>query len=328
MGISTSTDRNGGPERHSSDYRRFRHGRIRDRGLETGQYLQPPPMLFTRDGHNVFLGDCYRGASAFLVCGGPSLTSHDLTALSRRGVLSMAVNNAATVVRPNLWISTDDPGNFADVIWRDPAITKFIPMCHFEKPIFVRDDSGELKASDLLAGDMPAVFGFRRNEAFNASQWLWEDSFNWGNRGDRVDDYGLKGSRSVMYVAIRMLHFLGVRRIYLIGCDFRMHSGGRNYAFEQDRSEHSVRSNNDTYEIMNARFSHLKPYLGEAGLELFNCTPDSGLKVFEYVPFDEAIAAITSAMPMSIDTSGMYDRQQREVTWHWLASFGKLVSEN
>ena len=70
-------------------------------------------MLFTRDGHNLFLGDLYRGAAAFLICGGPSLLTHDLTQLQQRGVITLAVNNAATVVRPNLWCCVDDPGNFS-----------------------------------------------------------------------------------------------------------------------------------------------------------------------------------------------------------------------
>ena len=177
MGLTTNPSGSpGGPERHSDDYARFRHGRDREIGFPVGQYLQPPPLLFTRDGHNAFLGDMYRGAPAFLLCAGPSLLSHDLGKLSGRGILTMSVNNAGAVYRSNLWVSVDDPGNFCDAIWRDPAITKFVPICHMEKPIYVRDSDRELVPSSDRVGDMPAVFGFRRNEAFQADQWMYEDS--------------------------------------------------------------------------------------------------------------------------------------------------------
>src|SRR5262245_18098135 len=100
-------------------------------------------MLLTRNAQDVCLADMYRGRPAFLVGAGPSLTTHDLLLLQHRGVLSLAVNNVATVVRPNLWESADDPGNVADAIWRDPGIVKFVPLSHMEKSIRVRDLSGQ-----------------------------------------------------------------------------------------------------------------------------------------------------------------------------------------
>jgi hypothetical protein len=82
-------------DRDKHDFQRLRHARDRHLGFPVGRYLQPPPMLFTRDGHNVFLGDMYRGHTAFLMCSGPSLLSHDLSLLNQRGILTLAVNNAA-----------------------------------------------------------------------------------------------------------------------------------------------------------------------------------------------------------------------------------------
>jgi hypothetical protein len=269
-------------------------------------------MLFTRDGHNVFLGDMFRGHSAFLICAGPSLKDVELSSLNRRGILTMAVNNAATVVRPDLWCSVDDPGNFCDAIWYDPGILKFVPLCHMEKHFVERDDEGKFVKSVHKVGDMPAVFGFRRNEAFNAGQWLYEDTINWGNHSQRKDALGNKGSRSVMYAALRLLFFLGIRRVFLLGCDFRMEHGKQNYAFEQDRSRDSVRGNNSTYRIFNDRMRQLLPHFQGAGFNVLNCSPDSGLTVFPHVPFHEALALATSIMPQQINTAGMYDRQAKE----------------
>jgi hypothetical protein len=298
--------------RHPGDSKRLRHARERHAGFAVGRYLQPAPMLFTRDGHNLFLGDLYRGRSAFLIGGGPSLKKQNLSLLEQRGVLTCAMNNVAAVYRPHLWVSVDDPGSFSDVIWQDPAILKFVPLCHMEKKFSVRDSNGALMESSEVVGDVPGIFGFRRNEHFEASQWLYEDTFNWGNHARRKDAEGNKGSRSVMYVGLRLLFYLGVRRIFLLGCDFRMQDGQANYSFEQARSPQSVGSNNKTYQILNSRLSLLKPHFEREGLEIYNCTPDSGLNVFPSMDYRQAVAEATSEMPTLIDTAGMYDRRKNK----------------
>ncbi|MCZ2342178.1 MAG: hypothetical protein LC104_10345, partial [Bacteroidales bacterium] len=302
------------PDQDLHDQRRWRHGRERDVGFAIGRYLQPPPLFFTRDGHNLFLGDLYRGQAAFLVCGGPSLATHDLSLLQQRGLLTLAVNNAATIVRPQLWTSVDNPGHFADVIWRDPGIWKFIPLDHMEKPFRVRDTHDQLVPSAEKVGDMPAVVGFRRNEYFRAEQWLHESTFNWGNHSHRIDADGNKGSRSVFYIALRLLYVLGVRTVYLLGCDFRMEPGQQNYAFEQDRSLASIRSNNSSYRILNTRLGHLKPYFDAEGFQIFNCTPQSGLTVFPTLKYEEAIHQAQVTIPQRINTRGMYDSQATPTT--------------
>ena len=121
--VSNPAGAPGGPERDDADHAKLRHGRSTEVGNLPGRFLMPAPLLFTRDGHNVFLGDMFRGGSCFLVCSGPSLKAQDLTLLQQRGIVTCTVNNAATVVRSSLWVSVDDPGNFSDAVWRDPAIT-------------------------------------------------------------------------------------------------------------------------------------------------------------------------------------------------------------
>lgn len=220
----------------------------------------------------------------------------------------MAVNNAAAVFRPQLWCCVDDPGNFCDAIWHDPGITKFVPEDHFDAPLMVRDGTGQLVPSQHRVADMPGVFGYRRNEEFSADRWLHEPTINWGNHRRMTDERGNRGSRSVLYVAVRLLYYLGFRRVYLLGCDFRMERGQPNYAFAQDRCESSIRGNNNSYRVLNDRFTLLKPHFERAGFQIFNCTPDSGLEVFPYVDYDEAMALATAIMPRKIETTGMYDR--------------------
>jgi len=312
MGYRTNpADMPGGDGRDSEDHARLRHAREREIGFAVGKYLQPSPMLFTRDGHNIFLGDTFRGKTGFLLCSGPSLNTHDLSLLNQRGILTCATNNAAAVFRPHLWVSVDDPSHFVDAIWRDPGIWKFVPLCHMEKHFSVRDGAGHLVASNECVGDVPCVFGYRRNENFVAEQWLYEDTFNWGNHGDRTDTFGIKGSRSVMLVALRLLFYLGVRKLFLLGCDFRMRYGAQNYAFEQNRSRGSVSGNNSTFEALNVRLNSLLPYFFREGYQVFNCTPDSGLKVFPHISFPDAVAQALQDFPSVINTAGMYDQKSK-----------------
>jgi hypothetical protein len=108
------------------------------------------------------------------------------------------------------------------------------------------------------------------------------------------------------------LYFLGVRRVYLLGCDFRMEVGKQNYAFPQARTGASVRGNNSTYAVLNARLEQLRPHFEREGFEIYNCTPESGLQVFPHLDFETALTLMTADVPQSQNTEGMYDRGQRE----------------
>jgi hypothetical protein len=306
-----------------NDHSRLRHNRDRNLGFPIGQYIQPPPMLFNRDGLNLFMGDPFKGSSAFLILGGPSfgellkgesdfknkkVSNKEL--LNYPGFVTMATNNAPRSFRPNLWTMVDDPGNFIKSIWLDPKITKFVPFDHAEKSLF---DNESWEQMDKLVGECPNVNFFRRNEHFSPDQFLQEGTFNWGEHSDSLDELGNKGGRSVMLVAIKLLYYLGIRKIFLLGCDFKMDSNIK-YHFEQDRSAGSQKGNNATYEILKTRFEALLPNFEKVGLKVFNCNLDSGLKVFPMVPFEEAINIATNDIPdISTErTSGLYDRKANE----------------
>jgi hypothetical protein len=313
-----------------NDHSRLRHNRERYEGFKIGHYIQTPPMLFTRDGHNMFMGDMYRGAAAFLVLGGPSLLDLNLDMLRHPGVLTMGVNNSVKTFRPNLWMCVDNPQSFIQSIWMDPTITKFVPYASAEKKLF---DNNNWEMTEMVVGQCPNVFYYRRNEHFQAEQFLLEDTFNWGNHsnlchcgywrpdhkkaGKKVTvcpECGQRefGSRSVFLPAIRMLYFLGVRTVFLLGCDFKMEMGKKNYHFDQDRSKGSVRGNNSSYKMLQKRFSELKPIFEKLGFCVFNCNPESHLEVFPKVAFTDAVRVATAAMPDTENerTDGLYDRKK------------------
>ena len=277
----------------------------------TSPRLQLPPVLFRPDGNTAFLANLYRGHSAFLVCSGPSLASHDLAKLHQRGVLTCSVNNAAAIVRSHLWVSVDRPGNFCDTIWHDPGIHKFIPLSYMDTTIRVRDADGKLVDCVDKVREMPAVFGLRLSSGFRADRFLREPTFTWGNQGSETDDRGNTGVRSVLFVALKLLFVLGIRRVYLLGCDFRMSYGDQNYAFTQHRTRSSVRGNNHSYRVLSVRLADLKPCFEEAGYEIYNCTPGSGLTVFPHVDYEQAVTTVTQAISQDIRTEGMYDPRRK-----------------
>lgn len=288
----------------TDDTHELLHGREQHYGTKVQGYL-PPPMLFNRDGHNIWLADMYRGRSAFLILGGPSFTNLNKTLLDRAGILTMGVNNSVKSYRTNLWISVDNPMNFMKSIWLDPKITKFAPFTHKEKNIF---DNETWKETTIRVGDCPNIWFYRRNEHFVADQFLWEDTFNWGNHSD------LGGGRSIMLVAVRLLFYLGIRCLYLLGCDFKMNEQAK-YHFDQDRTNGAIRNNNNTYSMLIERFKQLKPIFDNVGYKIYNCNEESALKVFPFISFEEAISLAASEMPRDIAserTAGLYERLAEE----------------
>ncbi len=312
-----------------ADQRSLQNSREHFKGFQIGNYIQTPPMLFSRDGHNLYLGDKYRGSIAFLVLSGPSLSELNLDLLKQSGVLTMGVNNSPKTFRPNLWLSVDQPQKFLLSIWKDPTIEKFVPMSHSETNLF---DSSTWREIDLKVGQCPNVSYFRRNETFQAKQFLFEDTFNYGNHANlcncgymRPDHKktGVRtkvcpecgnrsfGARSVLLPAMRMLYFLGVRTIFLLGCDFHMEVGQDNYHFEQSRSDGMIKGNNNAYDMLSQRLADLNPIFKKYGLNVFNCNEKSKLKVFPKVSFVDAVNMATSWLPKieSERTKGLYERK-------------------
>ena len=301
----------GGVMRDTPDHRPLRQGRTRHEGFDVAQngYKNPPAVFFTRDSLNLHLGDQYRQRNCFLILGGPSFGTLDHNQLNQRGILTMAVNNGAATYRPHLWCEVDNPENFLKSIWVDPGIMKFCPYDHAEKHIF---DGEKWKVDRMKVGDCPNVVYYRRNESFDHKQWLWEDSLNWGCHKNHTGTCGHKGGRSVFLPAIRILWQLGVKNVFLLGCDFKMSQGEDQYHFPQSRTKGSAKNNNTTYKILNDRFDLLRPEFEKYDFHVYNCNKDSGLKSFPYVSYEDAITQTLKDFPKNEGTEGRYDRLAKE----------------
>ncbi len=266
------------------------------------------PFFYTRAGAVLPLEGMYRGGHAFLMANGPSVAALDLARLHRRWV--MTLNNGARTFRGNANCTVDEPSRFSLSMWLDPTILKFAPMSHFEKPLWdnrlLHMESGWVQrweASKLRLGDCPNVVGYRRNEKYHAPRWLNEETINWGNHGKHG------GGRSVLLAALRILHVLGFRKVYLLGVDFDM-SATKRYHFDEGRTVNAIKGNLSTYAKLQAWLTELQPLFLKAGYVVRNCNPESHLTAFPFIPYEEALAESGAQMGDVTQerTEGMYSR--------------------
>ncbi len=275
------------------------------RGLKNRAPARNGLRLYTADFDSISLGGFYKGRSAFLVLSGPSLNNVDLTQLDRRGIVTMGVNNSWTVHRPTLWTCVDDPGRFIDTGWKDPGVLKFVPVCHWGRRLRIQAVDGTMRDSAYRVAQMPSVLFFRRSNHFDHERFLTGDTVPWGNDPKSTDSLGIKGKRSVMLVALRLLHHLGFRTVYLLGCDFRM-AADHKYAFDETREAAAIRHNNVLYDSLIRRFEALLPHFEKHRFRVVNCSPGSGLGVFERMTYEDAVAAASAECSKPINTQGWY----------------------
>ena len=291
----------------------YRQGRQATTRAARANYTTTPKTLSsaagaftTPTGQPVPLEGRYHGAGLFLALAGPSLQTLDLHLLNQRGVVVMAVNNAATVVRPHLWTAVDPCGKFHHVIWHDPAILKLVAWGRRKDRLRVKTPAGFVD-DGRKAMDCPGVVCYRRSASFEPATYLASPDVNWGNDQKAAARNGWPHVLNVMFAALKQAYLLGFRRVYLLGCDFHMEAGQVNYAFAQARSAGAVRCNNAAYAKLNQMLAQLVPGFDKANFCVYNTNKQSGLTAFPYLAYTDAIHAETQAF-RTIDASGWYEK--------------------
>ena len=248
-----------------------------------------------------------QSGGVFLMCGGPSLKEVDFDLFNQRGIVTAAVNNAATLFRPNIWVSVDKPGHFHEHIWGDSGIMKFTRWCVRDGVVRTRA-ANRLTTAGRMARECPNTWFFEHQSTMDYKKFLSMNPMTWGTNNKTetaVDSKGRKqpGKRSCMLPAIRLLYWLGFRRIYLAGCDFNM-TPEATYAFDDPKRPSACQSNNGTYQRLNEWFGFLLPHFKENGLEIFNCTDGGNLNAFPRKTLEAAVAR--EAITGELEVRGMY----------------------
>jgi hypothetical protein len=301
----------------NSDHGELSQGRVTQEGkVVRPEFYQNCPFFFTRESAEINIIGAYRGASAFLIGGGPSFTEINKEQL--QSVWTMTLNNAVASYRGNANCMVDDPSRFSYSMWIDPTIQKFIPVAAFERPLWdnrlIRSGRTQLQQwqqAELKVGDCPNVVGYRRNARFEASRFLYEDTINWGCH------VTFGGGRSVMLPALRILFLLGFRKVYLLGVDFEMNSE-RKYHFEEDRKPGAIKGNQNTYAKLQGWLEKLQPYFLAENFIVKNCNLQSKLKAFPFVRLEDALNDAQHSMGNFKNERmvGMYQTMETKLKCH------------
>lgn len=257
------------------------------------------------------LRNLWRGCAAFYVCGGPSLRQLDLERLRDRGVVSLGINNVAAYAPVRAFTCSDPPEKFHHGIWLDPAILKFVPIPKLSKRIRAKVSETDWRPTAYRVEDCPSVFGYSRATEYVAADFLTTPHASWGQGKHGLAKHGGEKILFTFFLGLRLLHYLGVRRIYLLGVDFQM-TEQDGYAFAEQRHEGAVRGNNNHYRIAKGMCDELAPVFAAAGLEVYNSNPESALTTWPYVSYEDALADCRGALPADgiLDTHGWYAKQE------------------
>lgn len=272
--------------------------------------VEDPLILYDRQlqpiGHA--LRGMWQDTAAFYVCGGPSLKKLDLSFLKERGIVSMGLNNVAGYAPVRAMTFSDPASKFHHGIFLDPAIMKFVPKPKLTERVRAKLPDGNFQWTAHDVRTCPSVFGYERDGLWNPAEFLTREKATWGVSKKHKENEGKNPILFSFFLGIRLLHYLGVRRIYLLGVDFKMDANAH-YAFGQYRHQGAINGNNNSYFVATKMLHELRPYLEQAGLEIFQTNPDSALRVFDYCPLEHAIEDCRGLVPREpFDLAHFYEK--------------------
>lgn len=263
------------------------------------------------------LCDLWRGCAAFLVLGGPSLNQYPKEVFSDRGILSLGVNNVAAHVQTTAWVCSDPPQKFHHALFFDGKMLTFLPRNKASAErgkLRIKTGEGDAARFDwagVIARNCPGTFFFDRSECFNPETFLTDETASWGTNRKGNAKTGRERLLFTPFLALRLLHYLGVREVYCVGMDFGM-AGDAKYAFGQDRTTDAIRSNNNLYHAANRELKALRPHLDKSGFHVYNVNQESGCHAFDYVPWEKALSRVRGAVPAGkLDLSYFYETKDQ-----------------
>jgi hypothetical protein len=253
--------------------------------------------------------------------------------------------------RPQAFVCSDPPSKFSDSIWLDPAIMKILPNPKLIrnrgklrtklppeewKPCEKCDGTGRtpsnknkgckycsaigtvmfkplrVRGYHISADECPNVWGFdRRSWLLPDETFFTEPDAAWGNHNAGVLRTGQPKTVCTMLLGMRLLRYLGAKKVYMVGVDFFMDPMKplkENYSFEEERDASAVGSNNRQFRVVNQWLCEMQEggVFKKFDIQFFNCNPNSGLRAFPHVPFDQALADVTKGVDQKPDLCNWY----------------------
>lgn len=175
--------------------------------------------------------------------------------------------------------------------------------CKGEKEVTSWFDRLEIGGDEFSTVDVPNVWGFERDAwLVPDDSFFLRDSAAWGNHDHGVKQTGQPKGVSTILCGLRLLYYLGARTIFLVGVDFWMdptRDPEGNYSFGEHRDKGACKSNNQLFQVVGNWFQQLHDngVFDRFGLSVYNTNPKSGLRTFQFVPFEEAVQYARRHLP-------------------------------
>lgn len=272
----------------------------------------------------VNIGGLWSPSAGFLVCGGPSINKLPFEKLRERGIVSLAVNNVAGHVPVTAFCFSDPQSKFHHGALLDPKMITFAPIGKLKKRIRAKFPDGSFRSLKTRVKNCPSTFAFDRKTTFDAKTFLTSEHAHWGRGGKQTSDDKPFTCLCTMLLGIRLMHYLGCSRVYLLGVDFKR-TEAEQYSFSQQAG---IR--NGRYSHENAMLAELKPYFDKDGFSLFNCNPESECDVFPKVSFESAFEDCKGAVPDEpFDMSDWYSKgiaEEQSAMYPDLVEYDELVA--
>ena len=213
----------------------------------------------------------WKGETCVILAGGPSLNDVDLSPLWRTRVI--AINDS--------WrqYPLADVFYFCDPQWW--LDQELLNLNSLSRKGYVTSFE-EIKGRFWVSGSEPF-----ENDA--RIQFLKLT----GQTGLETNPTGLRHGSNSGYQAANLAYHFGVKKIILLGYDMRVVNGRTHW--HSERREPAEQFAVTLSHSMLPLFETLRAPLQEAGVEVINATPDSALKVWPYVPLEEALGLCGAA---------------------------------
>jgi len=288
-------------------------------------WKDPLEVIDRRRNRTDAVRDILAGGSVFMACSGPSANDLPLEELNARGVWTFGVNNMAGHgrFRANAFVCSDPPVKFCHSIWLDPRIMKWVPtpkMSGSRAKLKKKVGPGKFEAIPQTVTDCPNVWGFRRNPWLTPDdQFFLANGAAWGNQNAGVKRTGQPKTVNTMFLAMRILRYLGAGRVFMIGVDFRM-GEDYGYAFDQTIQHKRPKDGKKAPEWDNRQYAVTNDWLCKMqqdgvfkrfGIEFYNCFEHSSLRAFDYVPFEQALEECKGIVEETPDLSDWYDMAKK-----------------
>lgn len=243
--------------------------------------------LFAR----ISLGKYTNNSTAFLMCGGPSLSMVDPDRIRGIGRTVFSLNNTYPFIKPDIWLGLDMPECYNKQIYWEP----FMKITRFEYrtrtvesvPISSLFNMYFLNIQEPNGDHDPRIF----TERDNYIDFLWH--------------------RSSFITALQLMVWMGFNKIYLFGCDLN----------NKDKLYFNDIKLNQEYKNINAYlYNRIDEYLKwfsttskQYGISVYSCSPDSIINEYlEYKNYKAVIASIESGIPRGGEFLHSHEGLKRE----------------